>query len=80
MAITARELEAELDSQDTKHKYIVSKHVPAATATDDHWYVTSTVGPNKGKSCWCASTTSDSAANQAAAVLSYMVTAGPIGI
>ena len=78
MAITARELEAELDSQDNRHKYIVSKHIPKQNGgLEDAWYVTSVVGPNVGKSKWCLSTTADSAANQAAAVLSLMVTAGP---
>lgn len=80
MAITARELEQELDSQDTGHLYKVEKHIPEATATTDHWRVTAVAGPNRGKSCWAESTTADSAANQAAAVLSYMVSAGPIGI
>jgi len=78
MAITARELEAELDAQDTGHKYKVNRHIPVeGGGLEDAWYVTAIVGPNVGKSAWVKSTTADSAANQAAAVLSLMVTPGP---
>lgn len=77
MAITARQLEVALDSEDTGHEYKVIRHVPGATATDDHWYIQAVVGPNVGKACWCSSTTSDSAALQAAAVLTDLTRAGP---
>lgn len=79
MAVTARELEAELDAQDTRHSYIVSRHIPEENGgLEDAWYVSAVAGPNKGKSAWVKSTTADSAANQAAAVLSLMVTPGPV--
>lgn len=80
MAITARELEVAMDSADTKHKYIVSRHIPTAAASTDHWYISAVVGPNKGKSCWVATTAADNAATQAAAAVVTMTTAGPIGI
>jgi hypothetical protein len=78
MAETAAAILAELDSTESGNVYQISKHVPAIGAgTEDLFYVTAVRGPNQGKSCWCTTTTADSAADQAASVLAKMTAAGP---
>lgn len=64
---TVAEIQAQLDSAATGRVATITSMMKSATSTIDNFYVVAKVGA--GNSRWCATTNTDSAATQAAAIL-----------
>lgn len=69
---TVAEIQAQIDTAATGRVAVITSMMKSAISTIDNFYVQAKIGA--GRSRWCATTNTDSAATQAAAILTQMRT------
>lgn len=69
---TPAEIQAQLDSANTKHVAEIIQSISIDGTYDSH-YVVGITDPYSGRSRWCQTTTAETAANQAAEIIAVLV-------